>query len=450
MSGCKDCAKYERELQELKEDLALLKFELQDIKSKQFKAKKKKPPKEDPPKPASRKKGGLFGHAGWFRNSPGEINKIEEVKLSACPVCGCSDITECSNTEEHLQEDIVLPKLEVTLFRKHKYYCKRCRKTISGKGKNELSNSKIGPLAKAWAIFLKHGIKISDRDVSNILKTFGLKVAPSSIVGFRGQLKREALPVYKQLIGALKHGSFIHADETGWRIDGDNSWLWKFSNKKISVTRIDKSRGQKVVKDILGDEYSGVLISDFLSAYNKINSKKQRCLVHILRDLNKVIDYWQGEDIQTIRYCKRLKIILMRAIELHCEYKNRSWDKQYYKRRELITRQLKDFTFPNPDKKMLVRFAKRLIRHKDEMFTFLYEKDVDYHNNHAEQQIRPNVLLRKITFGNRSEEGAKVHDVVMSVLQTAKLNKKDPIETIKDLLLPGDKNPFAEILASPP
>ncbi len=60
------------------------------------------------------------------------------------------------------------------------------------------------------------------------------------------------------------------------------------------------------------------------------------------------------------------------------------------------------------------------------------------------------MLLRKITFGNRSKKGAKVHDVVTSILQTAKLNKKDPIETIKDLLLPAGKNPFAEILAAPP
>ncbi|MFH1798335.1 MAG: transposase [Candidatus Omnitrophota bacterium] len=81
-----------------------------------------------------------------------------------------------------------------------------------------------------------------------------------------------------------------------------------------------------------------------------------------------------------------------------------------------MTRQLQDFTFPNPSKKMLVRFAKRLIRHRDEIFTFLYVKDVDYHNNHAEQQIKPNVLLRKITFGNRSGKGAKTHDVVTSVL----------------------------------
>jgi transposase len=450
LAGCSDCTKQAKQIKDLQGQIAILRFELEDYKSKRFKAKKKKPPKQDSPQPTPKKKGGLFGHTGWFRSKPGKINKIEEVRLWRCPLCGSKDMTECVETEDHVQEDIVLPEAEVRVFRKHKYYCRKCKKTVTGLGKNELPNSKIGPIAKAWAVFLKHGIKISDRDVTNILKAFGLKIVPSSIVGFRNQLKRGALPVYKQLIAALKHGRFIHADETGWRIDGDNSWLWKFSNKKISVTYPDKSRGQKVVKDVLGDNYDGVLVSDFLSAYNKIDSRKQRCLVHILRDLDKVINYWQEEDTQTIKYCERLKAILMQAIELHREYKNKSWDNIYRKQRKSIVCQLNDFSFPDPNKKMLVRFAKRLIRHKDEMFTFLYERDVDYHNNHAEQQIRPNVLLRKITFGNRSEKGAKVHDVVMSVLQTAKLNKKDPIETIKDLLLPAGKNPFAEILASPP
>jgi len=451
LSGCPDCTKYEKELQDLKETVALLNFELQDLKSKRFKSKKKKPPKADSSKRKSKKKGGLFGHAGWFRKPSGKVDKIEDVRLSQCSVCGCKDIAECNDIEEHVQEDIILPKLEVTLFLKHKYYCRGCKRTVAGKGVNELPNSKIGPMAKAWAVFLKHGIKISDRDVTGILKMFGLETVPSSIAGFREQLKREALPIYEQLIRSLKNGGFIHADETGWRVDGDNRWLWKFSNKKISVTHINKSRGQKVVEEILGDEYNGILISDFLSAYNKIKTKgKQRCLVHILRDLDKVIEYWEDEDSETIRYCKRLKTILMQGIVLYQKYKGKKWDKKYFAKRRTITRQLQDFTFPNPNKRMLVRFAKRLMRHRKEIFTFLYVKNVDYHNNHAEQQIRPNVLLRKITFGNRSEKGAKIHDVVTSILQTAKLNGKDPIETLKNILLPSEDNPFAEILSASP
>jgi transposase-like protein len=452
LSGCKDCAEFEKQLKLQQEEIALLKFELDQFKSDFFKRRKKKEsPKQNPPETKQKKKGGLFGHAGWFRETPKKIDRIQQVKLSKCPSCGSKDITECAGVDEHTQQDIILPKIQTTLYSKQRYYCCKCKKIVTGKGINELTKSKIGPFAKAWAVFLKFGVKISDRDVSNILKMTGLEVAPSSIVGFRYQLKREAGEIYKKLLESLKYSKFTHWDETGTKINGDNAWRWKISNKKICVTHTDKRRGQKVVEELFGDKYEGVLISDFLSAYNKIVTKaKQRCLVHILRDLKKVISYWAEEDDEVLLYCKRLKKIFEEAIGLHKEYNSKKWDKKYYRKRDIIITSLSDFAVPNPNKKILNRFAKRLQRHKDELFTFLYIKGIDYHNNHAEQQIRPDVLLRKITFGNRSSEGAKAHDVVMSVLQTAKLNKLDPVGTFKEILLHDRKDPFTEILTASP
>jgi len=445
---CKNCRKYEEELKNLKEDLSLIKLELIDLKTKRYKKNKKKP-EDEKEKPESKKKGGLFGHPGWFRKKPKHIHKTEKVTLKKCPCCGAEDLTEYDEVEEHIQEDIVLPKVSATLYRKKVYYCKKCKKTVTGKGKNELPRSYIGPIAKAWAVFLKFGVKVSDRDIQKLFAAMGLQIVASSIVGFRDQLKREAEDIYKKLIESLKTGQFIHGDETGTRIDGETAWRWKFSNKKVSVTHTDKSRGQKVVEKILGKQYDGVLISDFLSAYNKILTRaKQRCLVHLLRDLKKVIEACADDD-EILRYCGRLKDILTKAIGLYNDYKGKNWHREYREKRDRIVEQLNDFSFPNPEKKILVRFAKRLRRHKKELFVFLYIKGIDYHNNHAEQQIRPDVLLRKITFGNRSEKGAQVHDVAMSVLQTAKLNKLDPVSTLQDILLANGKNPFAGILTPP-
>ena len=447
MSGCRDCAKSQKRIEDLEEQLAYIKFELDDLRSKRYKSGRKKPPDDNPPVPPAspKKRGGLFGHIGWFRKKPKEIDRIEEVRLDKCPECGSKDLTECEDIHEHIQEDITLPKVEVTLYRKHRYYCKNCKEIISPKGVDEIPGSHIGPRAKAFAAFLRFAIKISERDVTALFsKAFNLKITSSAIAGFMDQLKSEALPIYNDLLSALKKGSFIHADETGWSIDGINHWLWKFSNKKICVSHIDKGRGQAVVEKILGVKYLGVLISDFLSAYNKIPAKaKQRCLVHIGRDLDKVIEYWQ-DDREVIRYCKGLKKILDDAIQLYKEYKGRIWDAAYCRRRELITQALNDFKFPNPNKRILKRFAKRLIRHKNEILTFLYIKDIDPNNNHAEQQIRPDVIFRKITFGNRSYNGAENHSVIMSIIQTMKLNGIEPIAALEKILLRSPQNPLAK------
>ena len=442
MGKCKSCLQYEKDIEKLKEELAYIKFEIEELRSKRYKSGRKKPPDDNPPAQhaSPRKKGGLFGHIGWFRKKPRRIDKTEELKLDKCPECGSGDLAECKKTEEHIQEDIVLPRVEATRYLRHHYYCKGCKKIVSSKGLNELIRGRIGPTAKSFAVFLRYAVKISERDVQALFeKAFGLKIAASSITGFRDKLKKEALPLYEKLVEALRRGRFIHADETGWNVNGDNHWLWKFSNKNICVSHIDPSRGQAVVDKIIGSSYGGILISDFLSAYNKIEAKaKQRCLVHILRDLKKVIEYWH-DDTEVMSYCLRLKKILENAIELHKKYKIRRWNRAYRKRREAIKQSLKDFSFPNPNKRILNRFAKRLERHKDEMLTFLYEKEIDFHNNHAEQQIRPDVIFRKITFGNRSPAGAENHSVIMSVLQTAKLNKLDPIRILKDILLKPQK-----------
>ena len=441
--------KLKEENERLRQDNAYLKFELEQMRLKRYKSNKKPPvdgPAVEPAPP--RKRGGLFGHIGWFRKKPDKIDRVEEVRISCCPDCGSNNLTECRKIDEHIQEDIILPKVEAVLYRRHHYYCPDCRKVVSAKGKDELENSYIGPKAKAFAAFLRYGIKISERDVKLLFeRAFNLKIVASSIAGFRYQLKRAGSPLYRILMGSLKRGSFIHADETGWRIDGNNRWLWKFSNKKVSLSHIDESRGQKVVEKILGNEYGGILISDFLSAYNKISAKnKQRCLVHILRDLKKVKEYWH-DDQEVLRYIERLKKIFEDAIALQSDYKDKHWGDVYYARRTALENSLKDFAFPNPNKRILKRFAKRLERHRGELLTFLYEKDIDYHNNHAEQQIRPDVIFRKITFGNRSANGAQYHSVIMSILQTAKLNGIDPISTFKDILLGTKQYPLLNALS---
>ena len=121
MSGCKDCAKSEKRIEDLEEKLAVLQFEFDSLKSKMYKPNKKKPPK-DPPPPANelpKKKGGLFGHAGWFRSKPKTIDRIEEVRLDRCPACGSHDLSDCAHIEEHIQEDVVLPATETILYKQY-------------------------------------------------------------------------------------------------------------------------------------------------------------------------------------------------------------------------------------------------------------------------------------------------------------------------------------------
>jgi len=423
-----------KRIDDLETENKLLKTELAELRTKLFGHKAKD--KKDKSAVVSKKRGAPKGHPGWFRKAPKKIDKTVELRPDKCPKCGSDNITEYNRTEEHIQEDIIVPKTEATKYIRHYGYCSSCHKVFYPKGEDELIGSYIGPNAKAFAVYLKYKIKVSDRDIVDLFyRTFDLKVDPSSIPGFRNQLARAGLPLYSELLGDLRKSSYINADETGWKLDGINHWLWKFTNKKVSITHIDRSRGSGVVEDILGKEYRGVLVSDFLSAYNKIDAKaKQKCIVHLKRDLIKIKERYSC-DRSILRYIKKLEDLLDEAVDLKKDYIDKITSKKDYAagRKELVD-SLKDFSFPHPLKGPLLTLSKRLAKHKDNLFTFLYYEDVPSHNNHAEQQIRPDVLFRKITFGNRSPKGIANHSILQSIIQTARLNDIDCPKILKEIL----------------
>lgn len=450
---CKTCnhlQELRQRNQALEQQNSLLRYEIKELHRRYFSSRKTKLAAADEGrKSAPKKRGAKTGHPGWFREKPTQIDVIEEVKLNCCPDCGTRNLGECREIEEHIQEDIVLPRLKVTKYRRQHYWCPRCKKVVAGIGKDELPNSYLGPQAKAVAGFLKYGVKISDRDIQKIFKELcGLTLVASSIPGFNNQTRRKSLPVYTQLQQELQKAPYVHADETGCPVDGANWWDWVFATAKICFHVIRHSRGQKVVEEILGQTYAGILITDFLSAYNKINTQaKQRCLVHLLREIKRVLECYQPADFG-YTYCQRLKSVIQRATQLSAQYQeNKIAAGKFKQEKAFLQATLGDFQFPNPQQGLIKRIAKRLTRHKNELFTFLDYPGLPYHNNLAEQLIRPSVLLRKITFGHRSENGTRNHSVLMSILQTGKLNGKESIPLLKNILT--CQNPVVDMCLGP-
>ena len=108
---------------------------------------------------------------------------------------------------------------------------------------------------------------------------FDLNLTHPSFLAFNTEQAQNGASIYEGIKQSIHHSPCVNADETGWRVNGQNHWLWVFTNKDAALYQIDKSRGSKVVDNILGKEYHGVLISDFYSAYNKLQSLAcKRCL----------------------------------------------------------------------------------------------------------------------------------------------------------------------------
>ena len=199
----------------------------------------------------------------------------------------------------------------------------------------------------------------------------------------------------------------------------------------------ERSRGADIVEDTLGKKYSGVLITDFYAAYNSIEAKtKQKCIGHLLKEIKDIEEKKLAvEDTQDHLLCQKLKSILKSAIGTWNKFKMGEKTIDELKTfKEIVASQLTEFVLYQSENEHIKRLKKRIVKHNKDLLTFLEYPEIEPTNNRAERQLRPNVIMRKITFGNRSQTGAKNHSIIMSILQTAILNHRKPLDVLLSLV----------------
>lgn len=269
----------------------------------------------------------------------------------------------------------------------------------------------------------------------------GLTVVPGTIVGFDNKVFRKGEPLYEALKETLPKTQYIHVDETGWKRD----WLWIFTNDQIAFFHIDEHRSSAVVKAHLGEFYNGVLITDFYSAYrDSIEAfAKQKCCTHLLRDIRELLEKGVPENpnlsacdaqADAAVFLQDLKKLIKDAIFIHSMYSNYSTDQWCLERKGILKRFRKLYANPISHKEAET-IRKRLVTHKNELFTFLkYPGLVEPTNNRAEQGLRNSVIFRRLTFGTRTEQGKKNVSLIITVIRTAKLKHLNPIKILKSIL----------------
>ncbi len=386
-----------------------------------------KPRARRPRKRPGRKK----GHAGAWRRAPARIDTRREHGLTRCPECG-EAVGAPVRAHRRLIEDIPTVTPEITEHTVHGHWCRRCKKIVTPKVSAALPGATLGLRFIVYTAWLHYCIGMS---VGNCVKNAGVALGfPVSPGGLTLAWKNLALllEAHYQAIGkTIRQSAVLHADETGWRVNGVTFWLWAFATQQYCYYLIDRHRGAVVVKQVLGLLFPGILITDFWGAYNAIEAlAKQKCFFHLFTELIKVDKRNPSTEWQ--RFRRTLARLLKDAVRLG--ERRHPLDPETYARRKakLHTRldEIIDTVFADADAKRLI---KRLRRHRQEMLTFLDHAEVSPYNNHAEQQMRPAVLTRKISQQNRSEHGAKAHAILMSLFRTAELQGLNPVEHVLTL-----------------
>jgi hypothetical protein len=389
-----------------------------------------KPTFNKPPTPKRRKKPGRpKGHAGTRRPPPDHIDAFKDHRLEACPDCG-GPLQRCQQTRTRVIEDI--PEIiepVVTEHTIHRDYCPNCKKQVEPKVPDALPNCTIGNRVLVLTAWLHYGLGVT---LSQILDVFNyhlhFKLSAGGLINMWYRLQEILFAWYEEIQNDILDAKVMFADETGWRVKGRTWWLWCFTTADATYYLIDRCRGSPVLMRFFKREFLGILVSDFWGAYNAIQCMaKQKCIPHLLREMLRV-DKYEKTGRAWRRFAKKLRRLLRDAIRLS-KHSERSAPDYASKRQRLHERLQKLLDTPWKDRHAR-RLVKRLRRHAAELFTFLDHPEVPHDNNAGERGIRPAVIIRKNSYANRSEEGADMQAVLMSIFRTLKQRGHNPLKTI--------------------
>lgn len=373
------------------------------------------------------------GHPGSARPRPTRIDRTETHQLPACPHCGGRlHRTGQARTRiiEDIPDDLKAEAVEHTI---HRDWCPCCQKQVEPKVPDALPQSTLGNHTLALSAWLHYGPGITGSQVVEVFNYhLQLPLTQGGLLQMWHRLADVLTPWYEQIRRCCLDAGVLHADETGWRVEGQTGWLWCFSTADATYYQLDPSRGHPALDQFFAEEFNGVLVSDFWAAYDAVGHLHQKGWPHLLRDL-KEVDKGTENGNDWPAFAKRLRRLYGDAIRLTAARDHLSADAYGLRHAKLQARML-DLALTEWVNPHARRLAKRLLKYGDYLLTFAEFAGVPADNNQAERAVRPAVLMRKASYGNQSERGARTREVLMTVYRTLKRRGHDPWQVLTDAL----------------
>lgn len=413
-----------------------------------------KPPSSDGPagkpkarprlKSKRRKPGGQPGHKGSNRDlaPPEEVDEIIDLFPKTCEHCRAGLTPDSGHDRptgkywRHQVWDAPELKPEVVEYRRH---CIRCScGTENWAALPKAVQSGFGPRLTAFLAHLTGLHRVTRRGCREIAKTiFGIDIALGSVCRLHQEVSEALATGHEKAKQALRKQPVLNVDETGWKTQGRRRWLWIFVTPALALYHVAQSRGAKVLRELLGEKYTGILCSDMYSAYNAYhNGLRQYCWAHIIRGLKGLKHACRSPD--AVRFATWMLAESGRMFGLWHAYKTGRLDRRTLVRKSVpirsrMSRCLQRFCASSDAD--VRRVAKSLLKHWEGLFTFLDHPGVEPTNNSAEQSARPPVQWRKICFGNQSAEGELLTARLLTAERSCILQGRNPFQFLLDCII---------------
>jgi len=379
--------------------------------------------KKDQEKDIKGTPGQKIGHKGVTRSSATPDRQVE-VTMDRCPDCG-TKLGSPFRIDSKIIEEIPQPQpITVTEYKIAHYKCPSCQKEVAARDPGCPHEGKFGNNVIALATLLKYDGRLPHRKIHETLtRLYGLKVSPATILDLTRRAADAIRPEYDSILSKIRDASVLYVDETSIHVQGEKHWIWTFATSSETFFVIRKSRGMKVLIEVLTRRFNGIIVCDGWKPYAKFTKRLQRCWAHLLRE------------------SKDLAMKFEEAVPLHNALKERY---------ELLTIALEND--PSPEVRMnLWNLARDALRHwiiKEYLieevrkfirkiengfeywFTFIINPGVEPINNRAERALRPHVVLRKIIGTLRNDKGTSIHERIMTALETWGQNGLDCLQML--------------------
>ncbi|MGH7937914.1 MAG: IS66 family transposase, partial [Chthoniobacterales bacterium] len=438
--GCANCLRLERELQELREEVAELRRQLN-----RNSGNSSTPPSANPPwaprparrKPSGRKPGGQPGHEGHHREllPVEQVDEVVKHRPAQCRHCGArfTDAMAGELIDRHQVSELPKRAVKITEHQAMACTCGRCGQITRQEIPKELTRSVLGERLSAAIGFVSCRVHGSRRAVEDLLEeVLGAPLALGTVMAREREITQALSEPYRQAREMIQKASAKNVDETGWKRAG--RFLWVAATRSLAVFHLDPCRNRDAMHALLGQKIKGTICTDRFGVYEKVPMRRRGlCWSHLKRDFQDLSEQKgaagkigdAGLDVCT------------QIFDLWHQFRERQISRAVMGRRMMPVRQTMNRLLKRGMRSRAKRaagFCGELLRLEPALWTFTRVEGIEPTNNHAERMLRPAVMWRKQSLGSHSSGGCRFVERMMTVMQTLRLRGQSMMDYLEQAI----------------
>jgi transposase len=370
---------------------------------------------------------------------------VVEHPLTTCPDCGSwLGGVHVGRTRQVI--DLPSPAaVVVTQHQVQRGWCSACRRwheaPLDLQGQT-LGQGRLGVGIASLVAHLRTSLRLPLRSIQRYLADLhGLRVSVGELVELLHRVAAHTAPTAWAIRDQVRRRAVVHADETGWREAGHNGYAWLLATPEGErYVERHQSRAGAVANALLGEDFGGVLVSDFYAGYNDTpGGQHQRCWVHLLRDAHLLAEA-HAQDLTRVGLETRVWVAALQTLGqrvrqalIHHPPPTPAHRQQLH-RQLLLEVQALGAQFVHLLDHPCRPLAWRVWHFQHELLTCVLHSGVPPDNNLAERAIRPLVIARKISGGTRSPRGSLTRMQLYSLAATWTAQGHNPLTQFRCLL----------------